>query len=152
MIALALLAHVAVVPAGETFTCTPVRVWDADGPIWCAEGPRVRLDGIAAREMDGDCLPGHPCPAMNPLAARARLVALLAPKRIWPLKSHHIALEGAPGLSCTSSGSAKGNRTSAICRTAANEDIGCALIAAGAALEWRRYSGGRYASCRTARK
>jgi len=52
----------ATAPAGETFTCTPTRVWDGDGPIWCAEGPRIRLSGIAAREMDGTCRPNHPCP------------------------------------------------------------------------------------------
>ena len=38
-----LLVAVPVVPAGEVFTCTPVSVWDGDGP-------RVRLAGIAARE------------------------------------------------------------------------------------------------------
>ena len=152
MIALVVLAYVAVVPAGQTFTCTPTRMWDADGPIWCAEGPRVRLDGIAAREMDGRCRPGHPCPAMEPMAARARLVGILAPARTQHLKSRHIALEGALSLTCKSSGSAKGNRTGAICRTVSNDDVSCAFIQAGAALEWRRYSGGRYADCRAARK
>ena len=47
MIPLLLLASV--VAPGATFTCTPVAVWDGDGPIWCAEGPRIRLEGIAAR-------------------------------------------------------------------------------------------------------
>ncbi len=42
-----------IVARGDGFACTPVRVWDGDGPIWCSEGPRVRLAGIAAREMDG---------------------------------------------------------------------------------------------------
>jgi hypothetical protein len=51
VIALALMS--AVVPAGIAFPCTPVAVWDGDGPIWCAEGPRLRLAGIAARELDG---------------------------------------------------------------------------------------------------
>lgn len=44
-----------VVAAGHSFTCTPTRVWDGDGPIWCAEGQRIRLAGIAAREIDGSC-------------------------------------------------------------------------------------------------
>ena len=35
------LALLAVIPAGQTFTCTPVAVWDGDGPIWCEEGPRI---------------------------------------------------------------------------------------------------------------
>lgn len=53
MISLAFLTAV-VVPTGHQFNCTPTRVWDGGGPIWCAEGPRVRLAGIAAREIDGD--------------------------------------------------------------------------------------------------
>ena len=45
MIGALLLLAVTVVPAGEEFTCTPTRVWDGDGPVWCAEGPRIRLAG-----------------------------------------------------------------------------------------------------------
>lgn len=40
-----------IVPTGETFACTPTRVGGGDGPTWFAEGPKVRLNGIAA---------GHP--------------------------------------------------------------------------------------------
>src|SRR3546814_19963602 len=58
---LALLAA-SIVAAGQTFTCPPTHVWDGDGPIWCAEGPHVRIPGIAAHKMDGTCLPNHPCP------------------------------------------------------------------------------------------
>lgn len=54
------------VRSGDTFTCTPIPVWDGDGPIWCAEGPKIRLAGIAARELDGSCRPAHPCPAAEP--------------------------------------------------------------------------------------
>ena len=53
MIALLLAS---IVPAGQSFNCTPTAVWDGDGPIWCAEGPHIRLSGIAAREMDGSCI------------------------------------------------------------------------------------------------
>ena len=38
-----------VIAAGVAFTCTPVAVWDGDGPIWCMEGPKIRIAGIAAR-------------------------------------------------------------------------------------------------------
>lgn len=51
-----------VISALALFMCTPVAVYDGDGPIWCAEGPHVRISGIAAREMDDACRPGHPCP------------------------------------------------------------------------------------------
>ena len=74
---LLLLAAAPVVPAGEVFTCTPVRVWDGDGPVWCAEGPHVRLAGIAAREMDGSCRSNQPCPDATAAQARDALVRLI---------------------------------------------------------------------------
>lgn len=77
MLAIFLLA-VAVVPSGQAFICTPVRVWDGDGPVWCREGPRIRLAGIAAREIDGSCRKGHPCPRASGIAARDALVRALA--------------------------------------------------------------------------
>ncbi len=61
------------ISAGQTFNCTPVAVWDGDGPIWCAEGPKIRLAGIAAREIDGICKSGHPCPSASGLAARCSI-------------------------------------------------------------------------------
>ena len=70
-----------VVPAGKAFTCTPTAVWDGDGPIWCAEGPKVRIAGVAAREMDGSCRPNQPCPTVDAIDARDRLVRLLGGPR-----------------------------------------------------------------------
>lgn len=87
----------AIVPAGQTFTCTPVRVWDGDGPVWCAEGPRVRLAGIAAREMDGTCRDNQPCPSVDPRTARDALVGLLGVPAGQSTEGH-ILVEG-PG--CT---------------------------------------------------
>src|SRR3546814_18852332 len=52
-------------------------VWDGDGPVWCSEGPHIRLSGIVAREMDGTCRPGHPCPEAGARAARDHLVSLV---------------------------------------------------------------------------
>ena len=49
--------------SAAAFICTPVAAWDGDGPIWCKEGPKIRISGIAAREMDGSCSPGHPYPS-----------------------------------------------------------------------------------------
>ena len=62
-------ALTATVAAGTSFTCTPVAVWDGDGPIWCAEGPRIRLAGVAAREIDNSCRRYHPCPDASGTAA-----------------------------------------------------------------------------------
>ena len=86
--------------AGLIFACTPVRVWDGDGPIWCAEGPKVRLAGIAAREMDGSCRPGHPCPSAPAVAARDRLVRLLGGGR-GRAPEGHVLVRG-PTLRCLS--------------------------------------------------
>ena len=141
MIALLLaLASVPIIADGETFTCTPTRVWDGDGPVWCAEGPRLRLHGIAAREKDGTCLPGHPCPEASAEAATAALVQVLEPKNTRRMGSGHVALEGAPALRCISGGSAGGNRTAARCWRLDQVEISCAMTGTGTVLEWERYS------------
>lgn len=145
MIPLLLLASV--VAPGITFTCTPVAVWDGDGPIWCAEGPRIRLEGIAAREMDETCRPGHPCPRASGRAARDHLVALLGGVR-GTLRTGHIVVRGSP-LTCVSNGSAKGSRTGALCRSPDVGDLSCAMVRDGYALAWARYGGNRL--CRSAR-
>src|SRR3546814_18590365 len=67
--------------AGLRFLCTPTRVADGDGPVWCAEGPRIRIAGIAARELEGTCRRGQPCPRAGPIAARNALVELIGGSR-----------------------------------------------------------------------
>jgi endonuclease YncB( thermonuclease family) len=132
----ALLAA-AIVPAGQAFTCTPVRVWDGDGPIWCAEGPRVRLAGIAAREMDGTCSPGHPCPDASALVARDALVRLLG-RPVGTSREGHVLVRG-PALKCRSDGDGKGKRTSAWCTSPIGGDLSCAMVRGGWAARWERY-------------
>lgn len=131
------LASVPVVPAGQTFNCTPTHVWDGDGPIWCQEGPRLRLSGIAAREMDGSCSRGHPCPRANAVDARDALVALLG-ATTGVSRHGHILVRG-PTLRCYSDGSAGGNRTASWCVSPTNGDINCAMVSGGWALRWDRY-------------
>lgn len=134
---LAANATVPVIPAGQTFICTPTHVWDGDGPVWCKEGPRLRLAGIAARELDGSCSPGHPCPAPSGIAARDGLVALLGtPTGVG--RHGHILING-PSLRCRSDGSAGGNRTAAWCVSPRHGDINCAMVRGGWALRWERY-------------
>ena len=88
MIGALLLLAVSVVPTGEEFTCTPTRVWDGDGPVWCAEGPRVRLAGIAARESDDSCRPYQPCPTASGTEARDALVKLIGTPTGRSLEGH----------------------------------------------------------------
>ena len=136
-----ILATLAVVAAGQSFTCTPTAVWDGDGPIWCAEGPRIRLAGIAAREMDGTCKPGHPCPPTTGRAARDHLVKLLGGSR-GTLRTCHVTVRG-PQLSCVSEGSAGGARTAAWCTASAVGDLSCRMVKSGYALRWERHWRGR---------
>lgn len=130
-------ASVPTISSGESFACTPTHVWDGDGPIWCIEGPRLRLAGIAARELDGSCSLGHPCPEASGVEARDALVALLGTKT-GVGRHGHILIVG-PTLSCRSDGSAGGNRTAAWCVSPNQGDINCAMVRGGWALRWEEY-------------
>ena len=123
--------------AGDSFTCTPVKVWDGDGPIHCAEGPRIRLSGIAARETDGSCRPGHPCPAASAEAARDTLAGLLG-RTTGTAPQGHLLIQG-PALTCRATGSAGGTRTAAWCESPTAGDLSCAMVASGTVEKWERY-------------
>ncbi|RZK03408.1 MAG: hypothetical protein EOO76_03040 [Novosphingobium sp.] len=139
MTALALAA--AVVPAGHSFSCTPIAVYDGDGPIWCAEGPRIRLAGIAAREMDGTCRANQPCPAVSAARSRDALVKLVGVP-IGHARTGHILVRGAT-MNCRSEGSAGGARTAAWCTSPRSGDVSCAMVGGGWAIRWARYWGAR---------
>jgi len=133
---LALLAA-SIVASGQTFTCTPTHVWDGDGPLWCAEGPHLRIAGIAAREMDGTCRTNQPCPAASAIEARDALVQLMGGAR-GTISTGHVVVRG-PRLTCRSEGGAGGNRTAAWCRLPSGADLSCAMIKTGTVLRWDRY-------------
>lgn len=135
-----IMMALAFVASGSTFACTPTRVWDGDGPIWCAEGPKIRLAGIAAREINGECKTGHPCPAASGEAARDHLVKILGGAR-GRAREGHIFVNG-PRLTCQSVGSGKGDRTAAWCSTG-RVDLSCAMVRDGYAARWDRYWHGR---------
>lgn len=131
--------------AGETFACTPTRVWDGDGPIWCAEGPRIRLAGIAAREVkrtngrivDAGCKGGHPCSTSDGVAARDHLVTLVG-RATGEAATGHVLVRGEV-LTCESVGSGKGVRTAAWCRNGSSGDLSRAMVRDGFAERWERY-------------
>ena len=134
---LTILLSVPVIPAGQSFTCTPTHVWDGDGPIWCEEGPRIRLSGIAARELDGSCSDGHPCPSKNGIEARDALVRLVG-EPIGQSQHGHLLVRG-PAMRCHSDGSGGGSRTAAWCVSPRSGDINCAMVSEGWAARWDRY-------------
>ncbi len=126
-----------VIPAGETFACTPTRVWDGDGPIWCIEGPRIRVAGIAARESDGSCRSNQPCPQATAEEAKNALVAILG-RRTGTAREGHTIVSG-PTLNCISNGSAGGGRTAAWCTSPRSGDLSCAMVRTRKVLIWPRY-------------
>jgi endonuclease YncB( thermonuclease family) len=127
-----------VVPAGVTFRCTPMAVYDGDGPIWCTEGEfKIRIAGVAAREMDGTCRTNQPCPPVGAIDARDRLVRLFGGAH-GTLPEGHIVVRSAT-MTCLSDGSAGGSRTAAWCTSPAFGDLSCAVVRAGGAVRWARY-------------
>ena len=123
-----------ILAAAVAFVCTPIAVWDGDGPIWCAEGPKIRVGNIAAREIDETCRLGHPCPAASGAAARDALVALLGGAR-GVLKTGHIRVR-APAMQCVASGTSY-SRVVATCRLSNGRDLGAAMLATGTVVRCR---------------
>lgn len=115
-------------PAAGPFLCTVAAVPDGDS-LRCTERRngrpiRVRLSGIAAREVDGSCQPGHPCPAASASASTAALEALALGRT----------------LRCTAVGKSYG-RIAAFCRNSSGVDLSCAMVEGGYAAKWRRHWG-----------
>lgn len=105
-----------------SFTCEVSDVHDGD-TLRCADGARVRLHAVAARELDGTCSPGHPCPAASAESARAALQQLAARQTIQ----------------CSPIGRSYG-RVTAICRTNTGLEINCAMVRSGTTLVWERFN------------
>lgn len=111
------------------FACDVAYVNDGD-TLRCQDGTRVRLHAIAARESDGSCSPGHPCPAASASMSRAALTEL-AGRRI----------------TCVQTGTSY-ERVTAICHNASGLEINCAMVEREAALVWDRFNRQR-AICRS---
>lgn len=125
--------------AEPVVTCTAIAVWDGDGPIRCREGWQLRLHGVAARELSGECRPGHPCPAATGEAARAALVQLLGGSRGVD-RDRHALLTAPVRLRCTITGGSYG-RLTGWCQLPGGRDLNCAMVDGGTALRWPRYWG-----------
>jgi endonuclease YncB( thermonuclease family) len=127
-----------VVPAGERFDCLPIMLWDGDGPFTCAEGPKVRLSGVAAREMDGTCRNNQPCPDASAESARDYLARLLGTPAGFT-DDGHVLLNNPAKLSCRSLGNGVGSRTAAWCVSPRVGDLSCAMVKSGLALRWDKF-------------
>ena len=105
-----------------SFPCRVASIHDGD-TLRCADGTRIRLHAVAARELDGTCTSGHPCPSASAEAAREALVSLAANDT----------------LNCVSTGNSY-NRITAICRNSRGVEINCAMVQSGTALLWDRFN------------
>lgn len=103
--------------SAATFVCTLVAVWDGDGPIWCKEGPKIRIAGIAAA-----------------VAARDALVRLLGGPKGQRDTGHVIVR--APAMRCSADGLSNG-RDVASCRLSDGRDLAQAMLATITILDWR---------------
>lgn len=112
----------AAIPPASQFSCQVSRITDGD-TLRCADGTRVRLHAVAARESDGSCRRGHPCPSASASDATAKLSEL----------ANGLTLQ------CEQTGISH-NRVVAICRNEANVEINCAMIESGTAVIWPRYN------------
>lgn len=115
------------VDSADSFTCTVASI--TDGDTWrCAErGPdgrqiRVRLAGVNAREVDGSCGVGHPCPVASAEDATTALAGL-ADGQV---------------LTCQANGSTHG-RIAAFCRRSDGLDLSCAMLETGTVARWDRH-------------
>lgn len=102
-------------------SCRVASITDGD-TLRCADGIRIRLHAVAARESDGTCSSGHPCPAASAQRARDTLRDLAAGQT----------------LRCIKTGTSY-NRVTAICDNEAGVEINCAMVQSGAALKWGRF-------------
>jgi len=109
-------------PPGTRFSCSVEGVYDGDGPIYCADGLKIRLTAIAAREVDGSCSSGHPCPDASAEAATEALLSLV----------------GGQILTCEATGETYG-RVAAWCWLPDGREVNCEMVRSGTALHWVKF-------------
>lgn len=106
----------------SSFACQVSSITDGD-TLRCADGTRVRLHAVAARESDETCSVGHPCPAASAASATAKLEELA----------------GGQTLQCRKTGTSY-NRVTAICRNEASTEINCAMVRSGTTVIWPKFN------------
>jgi hypothetical protein len=124
----------------QPFTCEAIALHDADGPIHCSSGVKIRLQGIGALEMDGTCRPGQPCVEGDPREQRrimATRVIGATISREDPSIYGQAWFARAVTLQCVATGKSRA-RVTAWC-AGPNGDLSCGAIRARVALRWARY-------------
>ncbi len=113
--------------SARTFACPVVSVHDGD-TMRCADGTRVRLQGIDANELNGSC--HFACAAQSAQSAQGNLARLTLNRE----------------ATCVPTGKSY-DRVTAWC-SIGTVDLSCAQVSAGAAVVWSKYDpDGRLISC-----
>lgn len=110
-----------------TFHCTVTRVHDGDGPLWCANGIKIRVAGIQAPDFEGAepcrrARSGYDCSGVR--AARSQKIV----ERLTLRKT----------LVCQPVDRSYA-RVVARCTLPDGRSLSCAILAAGAATRWDSY-------------
>lgn len=116
--------------ASAPFSCTVIHVHDGDGPLWCANGTKVRIAGVQAPDYQS----AEPCRRADP--SRSDYVcddvaAGQSQKNVERLVLHRT-------LTCRPMGMSY-KRVVARCTLADGRSLSCLVIASGAAVRWDRY-------------
>jgi len=116
--------------AAASFFCEVVRVHDGDGPLWCANGIKVRVAGIQAPDFES----AEPC--RRPLQRRAAYTCDdRAAARSQAIVSKLVLNRR---INCQPVGRSY-SRVVARCTLPDGRSLSCAAIAVGAAVRWDRY-------------
>lgn len=110
------------------FPCTVIRVHDGDGPLWCAEGMKIRIAGIQAPDFDT----APPCHDRRRVNYRCDNAAAERSRQVVEGLTLHRRLRCRPvALSY--------RRIVARCTLRDGRSLSCAVLAAGGAVRWDRY-------------
>jgi len=111
--------------SADTFACAVSSITDGD-TLRCADGTRIRLHAVAARERDETCSVGHPCPNASAASATAKLSELASGQT----------------LQCEQTGTSY-NRVTAICWNEQKIEINCAMVQSGTTAIWPKFNNQR---------
>ena len=116
----------AMAPA-DAFSCIVTHVHDGDGPIWCANGVKVRVAGVQAPDFEKSepCREHRPSYVCDDAAARRS-------QRIVEQMTLRLTLACRPV-------DRNYRRVVARCTLPDGRSLSCAILAAGAATRWDRY-------------
>ncbi|WP_323809948.1 thermonuclease family protein [Sphingobium baderi] len=115
-------SEAAALSSASRFTCNVSSITDGD-TLRCADGTKIRLHAVAARESDETCKVGHPCPSASGASATAKLTEFASGQT----------------LQCEQTGTSY-NRVTAVCWNEANTEINCAMVQSGTTVIWPKFN------------